>query len=112
VNADPKLDPLVFRKRSISLQHSPLHRNRTRDRLDDARELDQDAIAGRLDDAALVLGDLRVDQFAAQSLEPCKGTGLILSYQPAVAATSAARIAASLRSTRSPDIPVLPGVEA
>ena len=39
------------------LGHPALHGNRTGDRLYDAWELDQDAVAGGLDDAALVIGD-------------------------------------------------------
>ena len=68
VDADPEYDPLVFRDRDVALGHPALHRDRAGDGLDDAREFDQDAVAGRLDDAALVLGDLGIDQFAPQRL--------------------------------------------
>jgi hypothetical protein len=39
------------------------------DRVDDAREPHQHAVAGGLDDAAVVLGDFRVDELAAQRFE-------------------------------------------
>ena len=63
----------------------PAARDGAGDRLDDARELDQDAVAGGLDDAALVLGDVRIDQVAAMRLEPRQGAGFVLAHQPAVA---------------------------
>src|SRR5205085_8641855 len=50
-----------------------------------ARELDQDAVAGRLDDAALVLGDLWVDQFAAMGSKPRESAGFVLAHHAAVA---------------------------
>ncbi len=58
---------------------------RAGDRFDDARELDQNAVAGGLDDAALVLGNLRVDQLAAMGAQPRQRAGLVLAHQPAVA---------------------------
>ena len=41
-------------------------------------------VAGGLDDAPLVLGDLRVDQIAAQRLEARQGAGLVRFHQAAV----------------------------
>ena len=51
----------------VPLGHRPLHLDRAAHRIDDARELDQQAVAGGLDDAAAVLGDLRIDQLAAHA---------------------------------------------
>ena len=48
----------------IALGHPALHLGGAAQRVDDAGELDQQAVAGGLDDAAAVLGDLRVDQLA------------------------------------------------
>jgi hypothetical protein len=84
VNTDPPLDPLVFRGIGISLGHLVLDRNRTCDGLNDAQKLAQDAVAGRLENAALMLGDLRVNQFAAQRLDACQRAGLILTHESAV----------------------------
>jgi hypothetical protein len=39
------------------------------DRVDDVRKPHQHAVAGGLDDAAVVLGDFRVDELAAQHSE-------------------------------------------
>jgi hypothetical protein len=49
------------------------------------RRLDQDAVAGGLDDAAPVLGDLGGDHFAAMGAQPRHGAGLVLAHQAAVA---------------------------
>ena len=70
-------------------------------RLDHTRELDQDAVAGRLDDPALVFGYFRVDQLAAERPQARQGSGLVWPISRLCPATSLARMAASLRSTRS-----------
>ena len=84
IDADPEYDPLVFRDRGVALGHPTLHGDRTGDGLNDARELDQDAVAGRLDDAALVVGDLRIDEFTTMRPEPREGAGLIESHEAAI----------------------------
>jgi len=68
----------------VPLGHRLLHRDRAAHRIDDAGEFHQHAVAGGLDDAALVLGDLRVDQLAAEGLEAREGAGLVLAHEPAV----------------------------
>ena len=69
----------------ISLAHSTLHRDRAGDGLNDTRKFDQDAVAGRFDDAAFVLGDFRIDEFAAMRSEPSQRASLVLAHQPRVA---------------------------
>src|SRR5215831_1687768 len=49
-----------------------------------AREFDQDSVSGRFDDASLVLGDLRVNQIAAQRPEACQSARLVSLHQTAV----------------------------
>jgi len=70
INTDPKLDPLLRRDRSIALGHAALHLHGALDRIHDARELGQEAIAGVLDDPATVLGDLWLDQLGKVPFEP------------------------------------------
>ena len=41
-----------------------LHRDRAAHRIDDAGKLDKQAVAGGLDDAAVMLGDCRIDDLA------------------------------------------------
>jgi hypothetical protein len=70
-SADPdaQFDAVVRRDACIALGHRPLHRDRAAHGIDDAGKFHQQAVAGSLDDAAAVLGDLRIDELAAQRLE-------------------------------------------
>jgi hypothetical protein len=71
-------------RRPVAFGHRPLHRDRAGNGLNHARELEQHAVAGGFDDATLVLGDFRIDQFAAMHSEACEKTGLVLAHQPAI----------------------------
>jgi len=77
VDADAELDALVLGGCIIPCRHPPLQRDGAVDRFDDAWKFDQDSVAGGLDDAPLVFGDLRVDQITAQRPEAHKGAGLV-----------------------------------
>ena len=55
--------------RGVALGHLALHLDRAAHRVDDAGELDQQAVAGGLDDAAAMLRDLGIEQFAPQRLQ-------------------------------------------
>ncbi len=68
----------------VPLGHRLLHRDRAAHRIDDAGKLDQHAVAGGLDDAAAVLGDFRIDQLAAQRLEPFERAFLVRPHQPRI----------------------------
>jgi hypothetical protein len=60
VDPDPEADAPVVRRRRVAVEHAPLHLDGTAHRLDRARELDQETVAGGLDDAAAMLADLGV----------------------------------------------------
>src|SRR4029453_9015918 len=62
VDAEAELDAMVRRHVRVASLHRVLDLDRALDGSDHAREFDQEAIASCLDDAAVVLGDLRVDQ--------------------------------------------------
>ena len=51
-------------------------------RIDDAGKLDQQTVAGGLDDAPVVLCDLRIDELAAQRLEAFERAFLVRPQQP------------------------------
>jgi len=55
------------------------------DRVDDAGEFDQKSVAGGLDEAALVIRDLRIDQLGAQGLETRERAFLVGPDQTRVA---------------------------
>src|SRR5207253_2638000 len=50
IDAHPEYDPLFLGDAGIALCHTALDHDRTGDGLNNARELDQDAVAGRLYD--------------------------------------------------------------
>jgi hypothetical protein len=85
VDANPEDDPLLFWNRGVALGHPTLHGDRAGDRLNDTRELDQDAVARGLDDAALVLSDLWIDQLATMGSEPRDSANLVLTHEASVA---------------------------
>ena len=68
----------------IALGHAALHLDRAAHRIDDAGELHQQAVAGGLDDAAAVFGDLRIDQLAPMALEAREGRALVAAHQPRI----------------------------
>ena len=86
IDADAELDASVLRHVLIALDHRPLDLGGTGDRVHDARKLDQHAVAGDLDDAALVLGDL-ADRPARRRmrLQRSERAGLVQPHEPAVA---------------------------
>src|SRR5437763_13497276 len=85
IDANPKYNPLFFGYAGIALCHAALHRHRTGDGLYNACEFDQYAVAGRLNDPALVLADFWLDEFAAMGSKPRESAGFVLAHHAAVA---------------------------
>src|SRR5580704_10642048 len=85
MNANPELDALLGRHAGVALDHCGLDFDRAAHGVDHAAELDDRAVAGALDDAAVVHGDDRVDQVAAQGPEPRQRAVLVGAGEPAVA---------------------------
>ena len=85
MDADAEFDAPVLRHVDIALAHPALDLGGTGDGVHHARELDQHAVAGDLDDAALMLGDLGVRHLAAVRLERCERPSLVEAHEPAVA---------------------------
>jgi hypothetical protein len=61
MNADVKFDALVERDARVALDHGVLHFECAAHRIDYASELDDAAVAGPLDDAAMVHGDCGIN---------------------------------------------------
>ena len=80
-----KFDALVGRDPSVALDHRPLDFNGAVHRVDDAAELDDAAVAGALDDAAMVHGDGRIDQVASERPQPRQNPVLVGSGKPRIA---------------------------
>src|SRR5438874_9127124 len=85
IDPDPEFDALGRRDARAPFAHRFLHLGRAAHRVDDAAELDQHAVAGSLDDAAIVLGDTRIDKLGPQRLESRQGAFLVRPHQPRVA---------------------------
>ena len=85
MNADAKLDALVERDAGVALDHGVLHFEGAAHRVDDAAELDDAAVAGALDDAAMMHGDCRIDQIAAQRAQPRQRSIFVRAGEPAIA---------------------------
>ena len=75
MDADAKFDALVGRDPSVALDHRRLDFNGAAHRVDDAAELDDAAVAGALDDAAVMHGDGRdrSDRCGAPAAAPESG---------------------------------------
>ena len=69
---------------SVTLRHAFLEDDSTLNRIDDAAELGQKAVAHQLEDAAIVLFDLRLEQFLAVRAQAREGACLILLHKAAV----------------------------
>ena len=85
IDPDPEPDPAVLGHTGLAIDHRALQLGGAADRVDDAREFHQHPVAGRLDDAAGVLADLRIDQLAAMRLEAFVRAFLVRSHQPRIA---------------------------
>ncbi len=69
IDADAQLDAVVRFDANVPLGHRLQHRDCATHCIDDAPKLHQQAVAGGLDDATAVLGDLRIEKLAAQRFE-------------------------------------------
>ena len=85
MNADPEFDALVGRDPCIALDHRPLDFNRAAHRVDHAAKLDDAAVAGALDDAAMMHGDCGVNQVAAQRAQSRQCPVLVRASEPRIA---------------------------
>src|SRR6202011_1060390 len=84
IDADAQLDAVVYRHTGVTLGHCLLHLDRATYRIDDAGKFHQQAVAGGLDEAAPMLGDLRIDELAAQRFEAFERTLFIRPHQPRI----------------------------
>ena len=85
MDADSKFDAPVRRDPSVALDHRSLDFNGAVHRVDDTPELDDAAVAGALDDAAMVHGDGRIEQVASERPQPRQNPVLVGSGKPRIA---------------------------
>jgi hypothetical protein len=84
IDPDPKPDPAVLGYRDLTIDHRALQFGGTADGVDDTREFHQHPVAGRLNDAAGMLADLRVEELAAMRLEAPVRAFLVRAHQTRV----------------------------
>jgi hypothetical protein len=84
VDTDAELDSTIFGNGGVSLDHCALDFHGAAHSIDSACEFHQGTIPSGLDDAAAVLGDLGIDEFATASLERSESAFLVNTHQAAV----------------------------
>jgi hypothetical protein len=85
MNANAKLNAALGRQARVALDHAILHFDRAAHGVDHAAEFNHAAVAGAFDDAAVMEGDGRIDQVAAERPEPRQNAILVRSREPAIA---------------------------
>jgi hypothetical protein len=85
IDADAELDAALLGDAVIAQRDLVLDFDGTTHRIDDAGEFDQQPVAGGLDDAAAVLGDLGIRQLAPQRRQSRERTFLVVAHQTRVA---------------------------
>jgi hypothetical protein len=68
IDPDAKCNPLIAWNIGVALAHLLLHLNSAASCINDATKLNEHPVASRLHDTAVMLFDLRIDQFAPVSL--------------------------------------------
>jgi hypothetical protein len=85
IDADAELDVPVLGNPGVALHHAALDFDGAARRVEDAAELDQEAVAHHLEDAPAMLGHGGIEELAAMVAERPQGAFLIGFHQPAVA---------------------------
>jgi hypothetical protein len=85
MDADAELDAAIFRHADVALDHAALHLDGATHGVDDAAELDEAAVAGALDDAAVMRGDGGIDEIATEAPQARQGAILVGCGEPTVA---------------------------
>ena len=85
IDTDAQDDVAILGLTAVRGGHALLQIDGALHGVDGAGELDQHAVAGHLEDAALMLGDQWLQHLLAPGLERGQRAGLIVLHQPAVA---------------------------
>ena len=97
VNSDAKFDAPFRRQAGVALDHAVLHFDRAAHGVDHAAELDDRAVAGALDDVAVMHRDDGIDEIAAKGSQAREDKVLVRACETAVSDDVGDRIAASFR---------------
>ena len=80
-----ELDAAIFRNTVIAQRNFALQFHRGAHRVDDARELDEEAVAGRFDDATPMLAEFGIAEFTANRTQCCERALFVRAHQPRIA---------------------------
>jgi hypothetical protein len=78
------MDAIVGSDAGVPLGHCLLYLDRAAHGIDDARKFRQHSVAGGLDDPAMMFGDLRIENLAAQGFKAFERAFLVRSHQPRI----------------------------
>ena len=85
VDAEAKFEAVFGGHARIAIDHSPLHVDRAANGIDHTGKLEQQTIAGRLDNPAAKFGDLGVDQVAPVRLQRRERAAFVLLHETGIA---------------------------
>ena len=85
IDSDAELDPAFHRHIGIVLNHRPLDFDGAAHRIDNTGKLDEQPVAGGLDDAAPMLLDLGIRKVTADRLQSFERAFLVGTHQPRIA---------------------------
>jgi hypothetical protein len=85
IDSDAEFDAPVFGYIGVTIQHCALRLYCTAHCIQYACKFHQHTIAGGVDNPPMVLGDIRIDEFALEQLQPFERTLLVRPHQPRIA---------------------------
>ena len=85
IDADAEIDLLIVGQAGIARGHPALNFGSASHGIDDTGELDEQAVPHQLDDAALVLGDLGLDELGAMGTKAGERAFLVGAHEARVA---------------------------
>ena len=85
IDADAEPNALLVGHFGLAVEHAALHLGGAAHGVDNAGKFRQQPVAGGLDDATMVLGDLRIDQLPAMCLEAFERAFLVRTHQARIA---------------------------
>ena len=77
IDSNSNFDAFAFGHARIALDHAALESNRTFDSIDNAAEFRQQTVPHQLEDAPMVLLDLRLEQLLSASPHPVKSSRFV-----------------------------------
>src|ERR1700746_1643255 len=85
MNPNAKLDASLRRQARIALDYTGLHLDRATHGVDHPGDLDDRAVAGAFDDAAVMRGDCGIDEIATEAPQARQGPILVRPGESAIA---------------------------